>query len=198
MNDHTTHTAFDPYAITRPDPALWTYYIIVSALTVFGFPFVLLASWFKYRTLQYRFDDKGISMSYGMFFKREIYLTYRRIQDIHVTRNIIQRWLGLASVAIQTASGTSGAEMTIEGIKEPEKLRDFLYRQMRGVHDDPADLATAGADAQRAAESPPRATLDQLAAGPSYSGAGDEALALLQEIRDALRQLRTSRQGGAS
>ena len=97
MTDQNQGT-FDPYAITRPDPALWTYYVIVAALTVLGFPFVLLASWFKYRTLLYRFDDKGISMSYGMFFKREIYLTYRRIQDIHVTRNIIQRWLGHYSI----------------------------------------------------------------------------------------------------
>jgi putative membrane protein len=186
MNDHTSDT-FDPYAITRPDPSLWTYYIIMSALTVFGFPFVLLACWFKYRTLQYRFDDKGIAMSYGMFFKREIYLTYRRIQDIHVTRNIIQRWLGLASVAIQTASGTSGAEMTIEGIKEPEKLRDFLYRQMRGVRDEAADPATQARDASQAAATPARMSEE---AASSSSLAGDEALALLQEIRDELRRLR--------
>ncbi len=93
-----------------------------------GFPFVILPLYFKYHTLRYRFDDKGIAMTYGILFRRETYLTYRRIQDIHVTRNFVQRWLGLASVAVQTASGSSGAEMTIEGIHEPERLRDFLYR----------------------------------------------------------------------
>lgn len=74
-------------------------------------------------------------MTYGILFRREIYLTHRRIQDIHVTRNFVQRWLGLATVVVSTASGSSGAEMTmtIEGIREPEELRDFLYRQMRGA-----------------------------------------------------------------
>ena len=54
---------------------------------------------------------------------REVYLTYRRVQDIHVTRNLIERWMGLAKLPIQTASGTSGATMTIEGIRNPE---DFV------------------------------------------------------------------------
>ena len=53
-------------------------------------------------------------MSWGILFRKQIYLTYRRIQDIHVTRNIFHRWFGLAAVAVQTASGTSGAEMTID------------------------------------------------------------------------------------
>ena len=90
-----------------------------------GIPFVFLLLYFKYHTLKYAFDDKGVSMSWGILFHREIYLTYRRIQDIHVTRNIFHRWLGLAAVSVQTASGSAGAEMTIEGIRNPEALRDF-------------------------------------------------------------------------
>lgn len=72
-------------------------------------------------------------MSWGILFRREINLTYRRIQDIHVTRNIIQRWLGLATVSIQTASGSASAEMEVEGILDFEGLRDFLYARMRGA-----------------------------------------------------------------
>ena len=160
---------FDPASITRPDPALLTYYIITALLTLVGFPFVFLPLYFKYHTLKYAFDDKGVSMSWGILFHRQIYLTYRRIQDIHVSRNFIQRWFGLASVAVQTASGSSGAEMTIEGIRNPEALRDYLYSQMRGAKDGGED-----AEAEADADAP---------------GAGDEALALLKEIRDALRRL---------
>ena len=94
------------------------YYAVVAlASTLCILPItaiVLLPSWFKYRTLRYRFDDEGISMAWGMLFRREINLTYRRIQDIHVTRNLFQRWMGLAKVPIQTASGSTGATMTIE------------------------------------------------------------------------------------
>ena len=160
-----------------------TYYAITAAMTLVGFPFVVLPLYFKYHTLRYRFDDKGIAMSYGILFRREVYLTYRRIQDIHVTRNFIQRWLGLASVAVQTASGSSGAQMTIEGIREPERLRDFLYRQMRGAHGEHA----GGPERDDGAVAPAVAS----AAG------GDEALMLLREIRDEIRRLRAASRPGA-
>jgi len=165
--------AFDPRAVTRPVRALLTYYVIIAALTLPAFVFLILPLYFKYHTMQYRFDDDGVSMSWGILFRREIYLTYRRIQDIHVSRNIIQRWLGLASVAVQTASGSSGAEMTIEGVEDPEALRDYLYSRMRGARGDHEESDDEAADA------------------------GDEALALLREIRDDLRRLAAKREAGS-
>jgi len=154
----------DPRTITRPDSSLLTYYVLVSLASLLAFPFVFLPLFVRYKTLRYRFDDEGVAMSWGLLFQKEIYLTYRRIQDIHVTRNLVERWLGLAKVPIQTASGTSGATMKIEGIRNPEPLRDFLYERMRG----------ARAEAEEQAEAP---------------SSGDEALTLLREIRDALRAL---------
>jgi len=171
---------FDPASITRPDPALRTYYLLCAAMTLFGFPFVVLPLMFKYHTLQYHLDDKGIKMSWGVLFHREIYLTYRRIQDIHVSRNLFHRWLGLAAVSVQTASGSSGAEMTIEGIKNPERLRDFLYRQMRGAKD---ELSHPSVDAREAASGSVGAT----------SSNSDAALQLLREIRDEVKRLREIR-----
>ena len=165
---------FDPASITRPDPALRTYYFLVAACTIFGFPFVIWPLLFKFWTLKYTFDDKGVSMSWGVLFHREIYLTYRRVQDIHVTRNLFHRWLGLAAVAVQTASGSSGAEMTIEGIRNPEALRDFLYQKMRGARGDHDGDGVPDSPAQAAATHAP----------------DDEALILLRDIRDELRALR--------
>jgi putative membrane protein len=74
-------------------------------------------------------------MKWGFVFRREVNLTYARIQDIHLTSGVIQRWLGLADLKIQTASGSAEPEMTIEGIVEYEKLRDFLYTKMRGYRE---------------------------------------------------------------
>ena len=65
-------------------------------------------------------------MSWGLLFRHEIILNYARIQDIHLRSNLIERWLGLARVLIQTASGGSARRMTIEGIKRFEEVRDFL------------------------------------------------------------------------
>lgn len=168
------HTTFEPYGITRPAPVLMTYYLLASFLAGPFFFLPLLPLWFKYITLRYKFDDKGISMSWGILFRKEVLLTYRRIQDIHLTRNIVQRWLGLATVAVQTASGSSGAEMSIEGILEADPLRDFLYAQMRGARglDEPAEAADAD---------------------PHADGA-DETTTLLRDIRDSLARL-ADRQG---
>ena len=46
-------------------------------------------------TLRYRFDKEGVAVSHGLLWRRESYLTYARIQDIHVSRNIFERWLGI-------------------------------------------------------------------------------------------------------
>lgn len=166
---------FDPFAITRPVPALMKHYLITSLLTGPGVLVALPILFFKYETLRYRFDADGVSVSWGILFRREVYLTYRRIQDIHVTRGIIQRWLGLATVSVQTASGSSMPEMTIEGVADPDALRDWLYTKMRGTHQATAvDHATAGA-----------------------TGPKDEALVLLEEIRDEVRRLNEPSRTGA-
>ena len=186
----------DPRSITRPDPALKTYYLITSAASVFLFPFVYLPLYLKYRTLRYRFDDEGVSMSWGRFFQRETYLTYKRIQDIRVTRGVIQRWLGLSELALQTASGGSSAEMKIEGIKDADALRDFLYERMRGARDDAGLEEGFGGDPgleAGAAGAGTTATRPGGRAGPGGPAAADEALALLVEIRDELRRVNRAR-----
>src|SRR5438093_6327571 len=125
--------SFDAGSLERPDSSLLKYYAIISLLTGPGFLIMFWPLLFKYETLKYRFEDEGMSMSWGVLFRHEIHLTYRRIQDIHLSRNLIQRWLGLATLSIQTASGSASPEMNIEGILEAEKLRDYLYSRMRGA-----------------------------------------------------------------
>jgi putative membrane protein len=102
---------------------------------LFLFPIAAVVLTFRFRTLRYKFTDEGISMSWGILFRRQTIINYARIQDIHLRSNLIERWLGLARILVQTASGSAGAEMTIEGVKEFEAVRDFLYSKMRGVSD---------------------------------------------------------------
>lgn len=180
----------DPRSITRPDPVLRTYYIIVSIFTGPGIVIALPLLLFKYMTLQYRFDDEGIAMSWGVLFRRESYLTYRRIQDIHVTRGIIQRWLGIATISVQTASGSSGGDMQIEGITQYDALRDFLYRRMRGAHGDAHDANAAHLDPVQGSSSAEART-------GAVAGGADEALVLLREIRDELRRIKPATGGVA-
>lgn len=155
----------DVRTIERPHPRLlWLYVLRSLTLLCLGpwFVVALVPFYFKYQTLRYRFDDEGVAMSWGLIWRREIYLTYARIQDIHLSRGLFERWLGLATIYVQTAAGSAGAEMSIEGIAEFDAVRDFLYARMRG------------AKHHEEAEAP----------------AADDAVAkLLSEIRDEVRAL---------
>ena len=117
----------------RPHSNLLTYYGLESMMLGPFFLLVLLPRYLRYRTLRYRFDDEGVTMSWGALFHRQVSLTYGRIQDIHLTSNLVQRWLGLARVQVQTAAGAAAAEMTIEGLRNYDDVRDFLYSRMRAA-----------------------------------------------------------------
>ena len=140
-------------ALRRPHPKLLRYYVLFALITGPAFPFVFAFLFLRYRTLRYRFDDEGVTMSWGALFKREISLTYSRIQDIHLQSNAIERWLGLSRLLVQTASGSAKAEMKVEGLLELSVVRNFMYSRMRGARTDvPAGAAVAAAPAPVAAD----------------------------------------------
>lgn len=150
-------------AITRPHSKLLVQYTIRSLAGLFLAPLVWVPLYFKYHTLRYRIGDDGISASWGILFRREVHLAYKRIQDIHVSRSIVERYLGLGTVELQTAAGSASAELSLEGMEHFAAIREFLYRRMRGL--EPASDASAAA--------------------------GDEVLELLRAIRvdlDATRE----------
>lgn len=190
LNDAAVH------AIERPHRDLFRYYLLASLVFPPAFPFLILPLYFRYHTMRYTFTDEGISMRWGILFRHEIIIHYARIQDIHLRANIAERWLGLARILVQTASGSSGAEMTLEGIKEFEAVRDYLYQKMRGVKEPARHLA-----APTGAAANPAHTTSSALAGPAGfppSGAastGDaELAAALREVAHELRETRLALQ----
>lgn len=166
------------FAIERPHPKLLTYYVL-QCLVLPPISLIFLpVRYFRYHTMRYRFDDEGISMSWGLLFRRQVNLTYARIQDIHLTSNIVQRWMGLAHIHIQTASGSAEAEMVIEGLLEFEEVRDFLYTRMRG---------------NRVAQEKARVG----GVSPADAGASPELVAVMQEIAAELRATRAAIEASA-
>jgi membrane protein YdbS with pleckstrin-like domain len=165
--------------LERPDARLMTYYLLSALVIPPLFPFAILPLYFRYHTLRYRFDEEGVSMRWGILFRREIVLNYSRLQDIQIRANLLERWLGLARIELQTAAGSSGAEMTLEGFPNFAEIRDFLYERMRG------------AKGHGPRSSPPR--------GPGAAGTagtaggpppGDELAGVLREVTAEIRALR--------
>src|SRR5262249_28707309 len=127
---------FDPeriYAITRPEGVLLTLYLIRSLAALFLLPLVFLPLLIRYLSLHYRFEEDSIRKSWGFVFKKESLVQYARIQDLHLSRSLLQRWLGLGTIEVQTAAGSVLPEMTIEGLTNYTEIRDFLYSKMRGA-----------------------------------------------------------------
>ena len=120
-------------AITRPVDRLMTYYVLTAAMSLVAFPITMTVLYFRYHTMRYQFSDQGIRMSWGIIFRNEIVLNYARIQDIHLRSNAVERFLGLARIEIQTASGSASSVMTLEGLTDTAGMRDFLYSRMRGA-----------------------------------------------------------------
>ncbi len=124
-------------AVTRPERALLALYALSAIPMLCGWPIAMVPLFFRYHTLWYRFGDDGIATGVGILFRREQQLTYARMQDIHVSQNLLERWLGIGTVTVQTAGAGAGGNLTIVGIRDVEAVRDFLYAKMRGVrHDD--------------------------------------------------------------
>ena len=161
----TGPAAEEIFRIVRPDPKLLRLYLLRCVLTGPFFPILIIPHLIRYHTLRYRFDGEGIGVTVGVLFRKESYITYSRMQDIHLSRGLLERWFGLGSVEVQTAAGSSEAEIRIEGLTQFNELRDFLYTRMRG-----------------GGQAPPSAASRDAAPG---------SVAVLTEIRDELRALRS-------
>ncbi|MEI8213844.1 MAG: PH domain-containing protein [Planctomycetota bacterium] len=172
---------FDPNRLQIPAPQLFSYYLLGALLSGPLIVIILPALWFRYSTLKYQFEETGLRMQVGFLFKKEVVTSYRRIQDIHLTSGVIQRWLGIASISIQTASGSAMPEIVIEGVTEPEKLRDWLYERLRGTK-------YGNATGHQA--------ISSAALHASSQQHSDEVRALLSEIRDNLAIVANHRRGG--
>ena len=123
-------------------------------------PLLLVPLYFRYHTLWYRFDASGVSMGHGILFRKELQLTYPRMQDIHLSQNILERWLGIGTVTVQTAGSGAAGNLTIVGVRDFNAIRDYLYARMRGIRE----------------------------GHPALPGQAATAEALLTDIRDALAE----------
>lgn len=168
--------------LERPSSKLLTLYIVRALLTGPGVIFALPVLLCRYWTLRYRFDDDGIHARWGVLFRKEVNLSYARIQDLHLTSGLLQRWLGLADVQVQTASGSATPELIIEGFPNHEAIRDFLYTRMRG---------NRGERVQTAKDPSGAAPGDAAPAGGLMS-AQEGLAAALREVAEELRATRAA------
>ena len=93
-----------------------------------------------YRRFEYELTEDTLDISSGVISRREREIPYRRIQNVDVSRNVIQRALGIAAVDLETAGGSS-TEGAIRYVVPAEATR--LRREIQRRKSD----ASTGVDA---------------------------------------------------
>lgn len=100
-----------------------------------------------YRRFEYELTEDTLDVVSGVVSRRDREIPYRRIQNVDISRSVVQRLLGLAAVDLETAGGSS-TEGAIRYVTpdEAERLRTEIQRRKAG--DAAAEETDAAADAE--------------------------------------------------
>lgn len=108
------------------------------AVTVPLLAIILLAVWWTrayYRTIRYRFTRFEIAWERGVWFRQTGIVPYNRITNMDIMQGPLSRFFGLSQLKVQTAgysaASASTAELKIDGLREPEPIRQFIREQMQ-------------------------------------------------------------------
>ncbi|ELZ39596.1 PH domain-containing protein [Halorubrum tebenquichense] len=94
-----------------------------------------------YRRFEYVLTEDTLDISSGVISRREREIPYRRIQNVDVSRSVIQRAIGVAAVDLETAGGSS-TEGSIRFVTPEEATR--LRREVQRRKSDAGRAGGAG------------------------------------------------------
>ena len=102
-----------------------------------------------YRRFEYELTDDTFDIRSGVISRREREIPYRRIQNVDISRNVLQRLLGIAAVNLETAGGSS-TEGSIRYVSpaEAKRLQSELQRRKRRVESDVEGDVDDGTEAE--------------------------------------------------
>jgi membrane protein YdbS with pleckstrin-like domain len=130
--------AYVPIALFSDMPAEFSFAVLGGTLILA----VLLWYWvgLYYESMYYELREDEINWKRGVWFRTTGIVPYNRITNLDVRQGPFMRFLGISSLAIQTAgySGQAGSEIRIEAIEHAEELREVIRSMVRGspAHDD--------------------------------------------------------------
>jgi uncharacterized membrane protein YdbT with pleckstrin-like domain len=154
-----------------------------GALVLFFVVVVLNGSWWLvalilsgpyYRSLRYEVQDDEVVVNVGIWTKSVKHVPYRTVTNLQVKRDVVDRWLGIGTLNIQTAgmSGQTGAEERLVGLSGVQEVYESVAEELRRFR---GGMAPTQADVE----------LEPAVAQP---GGLDEILAEVRAIRRALEE----------
>jgi putative membrane protein len=99
-----------------------------------------------YRRFEYQLTGDGLEIASGVLSRRNREIPLRRIQNVDISRNVIQRALGIAVLDVETAGGgATEASLRFVGYDEAKRVQREIQRLKRS--DETEGEATAGTPA---------------------------------------------------
>lgn len=107
----------------------------------------------SYLRFEYELTDDTLDVRAGVFRRREREIPLRRVQNVDVSRDVLQRALGVAVLRVETAGGgATEAELSVVGDEEAERLRREIRDRRRRLLADQGRRASGGDGADEADE----------------------------------------------
>jgi len=109
-----------------------------SVIILGGTIILVILLWFwvglYYESMWYELRDDEINWKRGVWFRKTGIVPYNRITNLDVRQGPFMRYLGISTLAIQTAgySGQAVPEIRIEAIEHAEELREVIRSMVRG------------------------------------------------------------------
>jgi len=102
------------------------------------------------RRFDYQPTTDTFDLRSGVVSRRTREIPYRRVQNVDVSRNVLQRVLGIAELRVETAGGGE-TEIRLRYVShaEAERLQQEIGRRKRGTDGDDEDAATAEPSVQQ-------------------------------------------------
>lgn len=105
-----------------------------------------IAAMISYNNFYFSIDQNGFEKDYGVFFKKHVSIPFDQIQNVNTTRTIVDRFIGIARLDIETAGSASikrrdiagGVRSLSEGhlpgvnSADAREFHDLLLRKIKG------------------------------------------------------------------
>ena len=142
--------------------------LVVPLLVAVGVLATALWQVAYYRRFDYELTADGLEIASGVVSRRQREIPLRRVQNVDISRDVVQRLLGIAALDLETAGGSATeASLRYIGYEEAKRLqREIQRRKREGTSGEASGERTADAEAERDASAEAREELlFELAAG---------------------------------
>ncbi len=114
-------------------------FIVAAFISSLFLAFFLVASYWVpkyYMSVTYRLTNDDMTWRRGVWWKNTGIVPYNRITNIDIIQGPVSRKLGIASLKFQTAgysaANTRSAEIKMDGIRNPEGMRETIMAYVKG------------------------------------------------------------------